>query len=246
MAEYNCSRPTSHGHLYLFTVIDCPTRCLEAIGMKTARSVFCTSALLSEYNPAAKGMVERLHHNLKVALKSRCKDSNRFTQLPFVILELRTTPNNALDLSSAEMLYDDLVVVPADFFQPATSSDNLQCLCHIVGKWLHAARITNPGKQHIPIDLFKTWQVFLCSNTSKPPLTPPHTGPFLVIRGTKKTFLLNVRGKEDWVFIDRLQTVYLLQKDLLAVRFSNHLSIPVCTLITGFGTTYIHTQAALK
>ncbi|XP_068245593.1 uncharacterized protein [Palaemon carinicauda] len=44
------------------------------------------------YNIAATGMVERFHRTLKASLISRCKDSNWFTQLPWVLLELRTTP----------------------------------------------------------------------------------------------------------------------------------------------------------
>ncbi|XP_068233499.1 uncharacterized protein [Palaemon carinicauda] len=51
------------------------------------------------YSPAANCMAEHYHITLKVALMSHCKDSNQFMQLPWVILGLRTTPTDALNVS---------------------------------------------------------------------------------------------------------------------------------------------------
>ncbi|XP_068246877.1 uncharacterized protein [Palaemon carinicauda] len=68
------------------------------------------------YNPAANGMVESFHCTLKVALMSRCKDSNLFTQLPWVLQGLKTNLKEARDLSAAEMVYGDPLVVPSEFF----------------------------------------------------------------------------------------------------------------------------------
>ncbi|XP_068220447.1 uncharacterized protein [Palaemon carinicauda] len=67
-------------------------------------------------NTAANGKVERFHHTLKADLMSRYKDSNRFTQLPWVLLGLRTTPKDGLDVTASEMVYGDLLVIPVEFF----------------------------------------------------------------------------------------------------------------------------------
>ncbi|XP_068206203.1 uncharacterized protein [Palaemon carinicauda] len=91
----------------------------------------------STYNPDADGMVERFHRTLKPALMSRCKDSNWFTQLPWVLLGLRTTHKDALGVSAAEIVYGDLSVVPAEFSIPATS------LCENL---VHATRLTSPQR----------------------------------------------------------------------------------------------------
>ncbi|XP_068228065.1 uncharacterized protein [Palaemon carinicauda] len=98
--------PTSQGHRYLFTVIDCSIRQSEAIPMLTAMPASFTSTLLlgwitTAYNPDANGMVEHFHHILKAALMSLCKDSNWFTQLPWVLLGLRTTSKDPLDILAA-------------------------------------------------------------------------------------------------------------------------------------------------
>ncbi|XP_068205299.1 uncharacterized protein [Palaemon carinicauda] len=87
------------------------------------------------YKPAANGLVEDFHRTLKAALKSHCKDYSWFTQLSWVLLGLRTTPKDALDVSAAGMVYGDGLVVHPEFFPSATSSDNLKRLRHNVERF---------------------------------------------------------------------------------------------------------------
>ncbi|XP_068235586.1 uncharacterized protein [Palaemon carinicauda] len=77
------------------------------------------------YNHAANGMVERFHRTLKNTLMCLCKDSNWIIQLPWVLLGLKTTPKNALYFLPAEIVYDDLLVVPAEHFPSTPSPYNL-------------------------------------------------------------------------------------------------------------------------
>ncbi|XP_066965673.1 uncharacterized protein [Macrobrachium rosenbergii] len=44
------------------------------------------------YHPESSGMVERLHCTLKAALMSHCNSSAFYSQLPWVLLGLQTTP----------------------------------------------------------------------------------------------------------------------------------------------------------
>ncbi|XP_068203738.1 uncharacterized protein [Palaemon carinicauda] len=114
------------------------------------------------YNPAAYGMIERFHHLLKPALMSNCKDSHWFTQLPWVLLGLRTTPKDALDVSAAEMVYGDQSVVLPNFCWSATSSDNLQRPRHVVGKFTpYRQTYKQQAKQHILTDLHLATHIFL-------------------------------------------------------------------------------------
>ncbi|XP_068225749.1 uncharacterized protein [Palaemon carinicauda] len=148
------------------------------------------------YSPSANGMVERFHRTLKTALMSRCKDSNWFIMLPWVLQELRTAPKATLDVSAAEMLYGDPLVIPGEFFRSTTSSDDLQCIRHVVGKFTPCCQTYKPpAKHHIPRDLHSATHVFLHIETSKPPLTTSCSGPYLVIQCSPKAFLLNIRGK---------------------------------------------------
>ncbi|XP_068222598.1 uncharacterized protein [Palaemon carinicauda] len=156
------------------------------------------------YNSAANGMVERFHRTLKAAFGVPRKDSNWFTKLPWVFLEIRTTPKDNLDVSAAEMVHGDPLVVDTELFPFAIVSDNLQHLLHVVVKFTPCRQTyMPPAKQHIQTDLHSATQVFLCNDTRKPPLTPHYTSPFLVIHQTLKA-LLNIRGKEP---------VYILTDD---------------------------------
>ncbi|XP_068229459.1 uncharacterized protein [Palaemon carinicauda] len=66
-------------------------------------------------NSAANRMVERCHKTLRAALISHYKDFSWFTQLPWVILRLRTPFKEALDISPTDKMYGDQLVIPAQF-----------------------------------------------------------------------------------------------------------------------------------
>ncbi|XP_068203592.1 uncharacterized protein [Palaemon carinicauda] len=151
------------------------------------------------YNCADDGMVERFYPTFKATLMSHCKDSNWFTRLPWVLLGLRTTPKDTLHVSEAEIVHGESLVVQAEFFPSATSSNHLQRIHHFVGKFTPCRQSYKPQAKHqIPTDLHSITHVFLRNDTTKPTLTSRYTGLFLVIRSGLKAFLLNIRGKEDW------------------------------------------------
>ena len=90
-----------------------------------ARLLGTTVHHTTAYNPESNGMIERFHRTLKAALMSRCSSSDWVSQLPWVLLGLRTTPKEGMDVSSAEMVYGDPLHVPADFFLSSHSEDDL-------------------------------------------------------------------------------------------------------------------------
>ncbi|XP_068246729.1 uncharacterized protein [Palaemon carinicauda] len=149
------------------------------------------------YNPAANGMVERFHCAQKSALMSCCKDCMWFTQLLLVILQLRNTRIEVLDVSAAEMFFGDPLVFPAKFISlhpPPTISSAYITLWEI---YSIMSELQAPAKQHIPTDTQLVTHVFLRNDTSKTPLMPPNTGPFLMIHRMPKASFLNMSGKED-------------------------------------------------
>lgn len=52
--------------------------------------------------------------------------------------------------------------------------------------------------------------VFLRTDSVKPPLTPPYTGPHKVITRNDKTFVLEINGKNITVSIDRIKPAFIL------------------------------------
>ncbi|XP_068237150.1 uncharacterized protein [Palaemon carinicauda] len=86
-----------------------------------------TNHQTTAYDPASNDIIEHFYRNPQSSFfMSFYKDSNWFTQLPWVLLGPRTTLTDALNILAAEMVYGDLLVIPADFFfSSATSPDNL-------------------------------------------------------------------------------------------------------------------------
>lgn len=71
-----------------------------SLGKLSGISIHHTTA----YNAEANDMLERFHKTLKAALTDRCSNSTWFSQLPWVILGLRTTPKEAREVSPAEVV----------------------------------------------------------------------------------------------------------------------------------------------
>ena len=149
-------------------------------------------------------MVERLHRTLKASLMSRCTGTSWFSQLPWVLLGLRTAPKEGLDASPAEMVYGDPLVIPGEFFPDAPSNNDLIRLRRIVGKFAPCRQTYKPTtRRFIPKDLHSSKYVFLRNDASSQPLTPPYSGPFEVMQRKEKAFLLRIKGADDWVSTDR-------------------------------------------
>ena len=78
------------------------------------------------YHPQANGIVERWYRTLKASLTARCSGSDWHTQLPWVLLGLRTMPKDGLIYSAAEMVYGQPLVVPGEFFPCDSTADQTQ------------------------------------------------------------------------------------------------------------------------
>ncbi|XP_068233457.1 uncharacterized protein [Palaemon carinicauda] len=198
VAEYNCPLQQVPGKINPVADVR-GTTFTSQLWKSLANLLGITLNQTTAYNLAANGMVERFHLTLKAALMSRCNDSNWFTQFPCVLLRLRTTTKEALDILAAERVYGNPVGRPCQIFSFAIYSDDLQRIRHVMRKFTPCRQTYKPqAKCHIPTDLYSATYVLLHNDTSKPPLTPPYTGPFLEIRHNPKALLLYIRGKEDW------------------------------------------------
>ena len=73
----------------------------------------CARVRTTAYHPQAIGMVERFHCTLKTAIRS-IDATNWLDALPLVMLGLRTTFEQDLGCSPAEMLYGERLCVPGE------------------------------------------------------------------------------------------------------------------------------------
>ena len=75
------------------------------------------------YHPAANGLVERLHRQLKATIMAREEQADWVDHLPMVLLGVRTAWRTELDASPAELTFGSLLHLPGKFVQES-SEDN--------------------------------------------------------------------------------------------------------------------------
>ena len=167
------------------------------------------------YHPAANGLVERLHRQLKAGLSTAPRNQWMDT-LPLILLGLRSAFKEDLQCTTSELVYGTTLRLPGEFFD-TTSTSNLpdqhiyvSCLRntmqHIrpVPTSHHATRST-----HVSKDLSTCTHVFIRHNAIRKSLQPPYDGPFKVIKRADKFYTILVNGHQQTISLDRLKPAHI-------------------------------------
>lgn len=184
-----------------------------------AALIGATHHLTTSYHPAANGLVERLHRQLKAAIT--CHTSSSWTEaLPWVLLGIRSALKENLQTSAAEIVYGEPLRLPGQFFSSTTGED--VDLTNLVGRLRsHMSNLApQPTTWHtsskrtfyVPADLSTATHVFLRQGPARRSLETPYLGPYKVLHRDKKTFDLEVQGKTQRITIDRLKPAYLAKE----------------------------------
>lgn len=167
------------------------------------------------YHPAANGLVERFHRQLKSSIKAH-PDPTRWTEvLPLVLLGIRTAVKEDIKCTTAEMVYGTTLALPADMIDPTNklaASDSMDFVARLKR---HMAQLcpalTRPTRRqtHIHKDLETCTHVWIRIDAVRKPLQPQYHGPFKVIKRHPKFFTVDKHGKKETVSLDRLKAAYL-------------------------------------
>ncbi|CAH8820985.1 unnamed protein product [Trichobilharzia szidati] len=174
----------------------------------------CMRFRTTAYHPQANGMVERLHRQLKAGL-SAANNTHWTESLPLVLLGIRNALKTDAGCTTSELVYGTTLRLPGEFVSPSSFPP-------VVDHSSYVSRLTNAMRSVKPaplrpqsIDVFvhpclkTSSHVFVRRDSVRRPLEPPYDGPYKVIKRTDKFFVLDKKGREDTVSIDRLKPAYL-------------------------------------
>lgn len=204
----------------------CPLRVTTDRGRQFMSHLFKSLAALvgarhfytTAYHPAANGIIERLHRQLKAAIM--CHATPQWTEaLPLVLLGIRSAWKEDLQTSAAELVYGETLRLPGQFLSPSDDFSSDDITQYATRLRAHVQSLTpKPTAWHsstpfyFPRDLQDSSHVFLRQDHVRGSLEPPYAGPYLVIQRQPKFFTLDVKGKKVNVTVDRLKPAYMARE----------------------------------
>ncbi|BHF86036.1 hypothetical protein SprV_ctg2302921400 [Sparganum proliferum] len=226
--------PLSNGCSYLLTCVDRFTRWPEAIPLpdiaaptvvkaflsrwvaifgapSTITTDRCTRMRTTAYHPAANGMVERFHRQLKASLRAAADPENWTDHLPLVLLGIRSALKPDLDCSAAELVFGATVRLPGEVISPTPQSavEDPTNLLHRLRQFMRTLSPVPPrpsvSESYLEKDLATCSHVYLRCDRVRRPLEPPYDGPFRVISRGTKNFRIQRGTREEVVSVDRLK-----------------------------------------
>ena len=167
------------------------------------------------YHPAANGLVERFHRQLKAGLSAEPR-TQWVDTLPLVLLGIRSSLKEDLRCTTAELVYGTTLRLPGEFFG-VTETNTLPDPQSFVSRLRHTMQLLRPvptshhacGKPHVSKDLSSCTHVFIRKDALHRSLQPRYDGPFEVLRRDTKFFIVLVNGQRQTISLDRLKPAHL-------------------------------------
>nr|VZI33787.1 unnamed protein product [Spirometra erinaceieuropaei] len=171
----------------------------------------CTRIRTTAYHPAANGMVERFHRQLKASLRAAADPENWTDHLPLVLLGIRSALKPDLDCSAAELVFGSTVRLPGEMISPTPQGavEDPTNLLHRLRQFMRTLSPVPPRSSASPSylekDLATCSHVYLRCDRVRRPLEPSYDGPFRVLSRGPKTFRIQRDNREEVVSVDRLK-----------------------------------------
>ena len=157
-----------------------------------------------------------MHRTLKSAIM--CHSGQKWTEaLPLVVLSIRTSYNEDLQSSAAELVYGETLRVTGEFLIPATPKVEASIFIQQLHRHTDQLRPTPAARHASPAtfihkDLLDSTHVFMRQDAVGRALDPPYSDPHKIIARSDKTHTLSVRGLQVTVSTDRVKPAYILEE----------------------------------
>ena len=150
-------------------------------------------------------MVERVHRQIKDALRACLATIDWPAHLPWVLLGLRAAPKVDFAVSSAELLYGAALALPGQLLSSAEPpiGELVRQLRHV--QPLPLRPLPEPPPSSPPPALESAIFVYVRRGASAPPLAAQYLGPYLVLDRGPKIFKIQVGNRVEAVSVDRLK-----------------------------------------
>lgn len=175
------------------------------------------------YHPAANGIVERLHRQLKAAIM--CHASQWTEALPLVLLGMRNAWKEDLQTSPAELVYGEPLRLPGQFLCPTDDYKTADVTQYATRLRAYMAKLSpRPTAWHtttsfyVPRNLHTSSHVFVRQDRMRGALESPYTGPYKIVNRQPKYFTLDINGKTANVSVDRLKPAYIAKEAQVPVQ----------------------------
>nr|VZI09122.1 unnamed protein product [Spirometra erinaceieuropaei] len=144
----------------------------------------CTRIRTTAYHPAANGMAERFHRQLKASLRAAVDPENWTDHLPLVLFGIRSATKPDLDCYAAELVFGATVRLPGEVISPTPRGAvaDPTNLLHRLRQFMRTLSLVLPRSSASPSypekDLATCSHVYLRCDRVRRPLEPPYNGPF--------------------------------------------------------------------
>jgi hypothetical protein len=152
--------------------------------------------MTTAYHPQANGRVERLHRQVKGALRARQCGTAWMEHLSWVLLGLRAAPKDDSGVSAAEVIFGTTLVLPNQVLVKAAAVEQAPTPVSIL---LRARSYAEAVKGPVQA-LEKADYVYVLRGAASQPLTVSYK----VVARQDKIFKLQVGGRVETVLADRL------------------------------------------
>jgi hypothetical protein len=214
IAAADCAAALFFGWIQRFGVPSVITSDRGAQFTSSLWSALCSVLSISHvkttaYHPQSNGLVERFHRRLREALQARSAGPDWLSHLPWVLLGIRTAVRWKGGRRRPRRSWAANQCFLANFL--ATGEPPLEdFLDKMKADALHPPRPILHKNTDLPTalppDLAAADFVFVRRDSVAPPLTPPYTGPFKVLRRSLHTFQVQVGNRTETISTHCLKT----------------------------------------